>query len=84
MSERARSVVDLCCVRPGRHRRHDREADALNGVPESARHFHVNTAARPNKWEVWINARGVPIKFRSLETGGAIDFTLVSAPEQIP
>lgn len=59
------------------------ETVALNGTPESARHFHVNTAAQPNKWEVWIDARGVPIKFRSLETGGAIDFTLKPAPEPV-
>jgi hypothetical protein len=51
----------------------------LHGVSVPARHYHVNTAAQPNKWEVWIDPRGVPIKFRSLETGGAIDFTLVSA-----
>jgi hypothetical protein len=52
----------------------------LHGVSEPVRHYHVNTATQPNKWEVWIDRRGVPIKFRSLETGGAIDFTLVSAP----
>ncbi|HEX3365658.1 DUF6134 family protein [Phenylobacterium sp.] len=57
------------------------ETIVLHGVSESARHYHVNTAAQPNKWEVWIDAHGVPVKFRSLETGGAIDFTLVSAPQ---
>ncbi len=59
------------------------EADTvlLHGVSQPARHYHVNTATQPNKWEVWINSRGVPIKFRSLETGGAIDFTLVTAPQ---
>ncbi len=58
------------------------EADRvlLHGVSEPARHYHVNSARQPNKWEVCINSRGVPIKFRSSETGGAIDFTLVSAP----
>jgi hypothetical protein len=58
----------------------DPETLLLHGASVSARHYHVNTAAQPNKWEVWIDPRGVPIKFRSLETGGAIDFTLVSAP----
>jgi hypothetical protein len=57
------------------------ETIVLHGVSEPVRHFHVNTAAQPNKWEVWIDRRGVPIKFRSIETGGAIDFTLVSAPQ---
>jgi hypothetical protein len=57
------------------------ETVVLHGVSEPARHYHVNTAGQPNKWEVWINPRGVPVKFRSLETGGAIDFTLVSAPQ---
>jgi hypothetical protein len=57
------------------------ETIMLHGVSARARHYHVNTAAQPNKWEVWIDPRGVPIKFRSLETGGAIDFTLVSAPQ---
>lgn len=50
----------------------------LRGVSEPVRHYHVSTTTQPNKWEVWINQRGVPIKFRSVETGGAIDFTLVS------
>jgi hypothetical protein len=59
------------------------ETVRLNGAPQSARHFHVNTLAQPNKWEVWIDASGVPIKFRSLETGGAIDFTLTAAPEPV-
>lgn len=57
------------------------ETLTLRGVPEAVRHYHVNTATQPNKWEVWINQRGVPIKFRSLETGGAIDFTLTAAPQ---
>lgn len=56
------------------------ETVMLHGISEPVRHYHVNTATQPNKWEVWISQQGVPIKFRSLETGGAIDFTLVSAP----
>lgn len=57
------------------------ETVMLHGASEPTRHYHVNTATQPNKWEVWVDPRGVPIKFRSLETGGAIDFTLVSAPQ---
>ncbi|MGZ3272604.1 MAG: DUF6134 family protein [Caulobacteraceae bacterium] len=51
----------------------------LKGTAVQVRHFHVNTAARPNKWEVWIDRGGLPIKFRSLESGAAIDFTLASS-----
>ncbi len=54
------------------------ETVVIGGIPTSTRHFHVNTAAQPNKWEAWIDARGVPVKFRSLESDGPIDFTLVS------
>lgn len=48
----------------------------LNGVDEAARHFRVSTATQPNKWEVWLDQRGVPIKFRSIEKGDTVDFTL--------
>ncbi|MDB5426397.1 MAG: hypothetical protein JWR43_372 [Phenylobacterium sp.] len=60
------------------------EADAVTfrGVSTPARHFHVRTATQPNKWEVWIDQQGVPIKFRSLESSGAIDFNLVSPASQ--
>jgi hypothetical protein len=54
------------------------ETVTLNGVSESARHFRVSTTAVPNKWEVWLDAQGVPIKFRSREHGDAVDFTLAS------
>jgi hypothetical protein len=57
------------------------EALVLHGVSEPVRHYHVNTTTQPDKWEVWINPQGVPIKFRSLEASGAIDFTLVSASQ---
>jgi hypothetical protein len=51
----------------------------IEGSLVSVRHFHVN-AAQPDKWEVWMDRNGVPVKFRSLESGAAIDFTLVSSP----
>lgn len=56
------------------------EADqvTLHGVRAPARHFHVSTAAQPNKWEVWLDPQGVPIKFRSLEHGDTVDFTLTT------
>jgi hypothetical protein len=56
----------------------------LHGVLATARHFHINTPDQPNKWEVWLGPRDVPLKFRSLEHGGAIDFTLISGPEPTP
>jgi hypothetical protein len=56
------------------------EAVSVRSLTQSARHYHVNTPGQANKWEVWIDARGVPIKFRSLEGGGAIDFDLMSGP----
>ncbi len=58
------------------------ETVMLHGGSAPARHYHVRTAAQPNKWEVWIDAHGVPIKFRSAENGGAVDFTLVSPAPQ--
>jgi hypothetical protein len=56
------------------------EPIAVRGVTQSAKHFHVNAPGQANKWEVWIDARGVPVKFRSQESGGAIDFNLMSGP----
>lgn len=53
----------------------------LHGISEPARHYHVNTPDQLNKWEVWINRQGVPIKFRTLEGSTPIDFTLVSSPQ---
>jgi hypothetical protein len=52
----------------------------LHGVAQPARHYHVGAAGQANKWEVWIDRQGVPIKFRSQESSGPIDFTLVSRP----
>jgi hypothetical protein len=56
----------------------ERDTVVLASGSQPARHYHVNAPGEANKWEVWINRSGVPIKFRSQETGGAIDFTLVS------
>ncbi len=59
------------------------EAEKLvvNGVATLTRHFHVNTVVQPNWWEIWLDPRGVPVKFRSLEHGRTIEFTLTSATE---
>jgi hypothetical protein len=58
------------------------ESDAvtIRGASASARHFHVSTPTQPNKWEVWLDAQGVPLKFRSLEHGDTVEFTLSSLP----
>ncbi len=52
----------------------------LRGVAVPVRHFRVSTARQPDKWDVWLDAQGVPIKFRSLERGGTVDFTLNAPP----
>ena len=50
----------------------------VNGAQVVARHFHVGTATQPNKWEVWLETDGLPVKFRSFDHGAAVDFTLAS------
>jgi hypothetical protein len=52
----------------------------LNGVAQPTKHYRVSTGATPNKWEVWLDPQGVPVKFRSREHGDAVDFTLASPP----
>jgi hypothetical protein len=59
------------------------ETLTLNSAVTAVRHFHVSTAAQPDKWEVWIDRSGRPIKFRTLENGAPIDFTL-SSPSPRP
>jgi len=51
----------------------------VDGIPTLARHFHVSTDIQPNWWEIWLDPRGVPVKFRSLEHGRTVDFTLVNS-----
>ena len=61
------------------------EADTVmvGGASTAARHFHVSTPSQANRWEIWLDAGGVPVKFRSLEHGRAIDFTLVKSPDRL-
>lgn len=54
------------------------EVVLLDVGPISTRHFHVHTGTQDNKWEVWLDKSGLPIKFRSLEGGTPIDFILTS------
>lgn len=49
---------------------------AVSGAAVPARHYIVNGDKRQ---EVWLDDRGIPIKFRSMENGTPIDFVLQSA-----
>ncbi len=55
------------------------ERVSVNGVSTSTRHYTVSTAGRPNWWQIWLDPRDVPVRFRSLEHGRTIDFALVTA-----
>lgn len=50
----------------------------LDVGPVSTRHFHVRAGTQINKWEVWLDQYGSPVKFRSLEDGTPINFILSS------
>ena len=52
----------------------------MNGIFVPVRHFRVRTEAQLDKWEIWFDEHGVPIKFRSLESGTPIDFIIASQP----
>jgi len=56
----------------------DDESVSINGVSVSARHFIVMGDKRQ---EVWLNKRGIPVKFRTIENGTPIDFVLESVAE---
>ena len=47
----------------------------LQGVTVATRHF---LARGEKQQEIWLNDRGVPIRFRSIENGTPIDFVLTS------
>lgn len=55
-------------------------AVTVRGISVATRHFHVQTAANDDAWEVWLDAKGVPVKFRSIESGTPVDFVLIDAP----
>jgi hypothetical protein len=56
------------------------EKVVVNGAPTLTRHFHVSTPTQLNRWEIWLDPGGVPVKFRSIEHGRSIDFMLMNAP----
>ncbi len=45
----------------------------VRGLDVPVRHFAFSTDKRQ---DVWLDARGVPIRFRSMENGTPIDFVL--------
>jgi hypothetical protein len=46
---------------------------SVDGLDVPVRHFAFSTDKRQ---DVWLDARGVPIRFRTMENGTAIDFVL--------
>jgi hypothetical protein len=54
----------------------DYDTISVNGVSLSARHFVVMGDKR---LEVWLDNRAIPVMFRSIEKGKAIDFVLQNA-----
>jgi len=52
------------------------ETVSLNGGPVSLRHFVVNGR---NRQDVWLDSKGIPVLFRSYESGTPIDFILEQA-----
>jgi uncharacterized protein DUF6134 len=51
----------------------DSETISVNGRPVAVRHFWVEG---DNHEDVWLNARGIPVMFRTVEDGTPIDFML--------
>lgn len=54
----------------------DYDTISANGAAISARHFVVMSTKRQ---EVWLDSRGIPVMFRTVEDGTAIDFVLQNA-----
>jgi hypothetical protein len=61
------------------------ESDPLKveGTEVAARHFRIDAASQPDRYEVWLDGNNVPVKFRSREAPGEpIDFVLESTEGQ--
>ena len=55
----------------------------VEGRRVESRHFRIDAASQPNRYEVWLDGNGVPVRFRSREAPGApINFVLVSPDSQ--
>jgi len=53
---------------------------SAEGKAVATRHFHVAAGSDEDKWEVWFDRGGVPVRFQSVESGEPIDFILASPP----
>jgi hypothetical protein len=58
------------------------EQITIAGVAMAVRHFSASTETQPDKWDVWVDRAGVPVRFRSREGESTVDFTLVSPAPQ--
>lgn len=58
------------------------EQITVGDVQISARHFSASTDTQPDKWDVWIDRTGVPVKFRSREGDSSVEFILTSPAPQ--
>ena len=45
----------------------------VNGVPTKVRHYRIDGEKRQ---DVWLDGRGVPVMFRTVENGESVDFIL--------
>ena len=39
---------------------------SLQRTPTPTHHFHIGTPTEPDKWEVWFDEQGMPIKIKEL------------------
>ena len=53
---------------------------SAEGKAVETHHFHVVAGSDEDKWEVWFDRAGVPVRFQSIESGELIDFILASPP----
>lgn len=55
----------------------------VEGTRLATRHFRVDAASQPDRFDIWLDGNGVPVRFRSREeSGDLIDFVLVSPEPQ--
>ena len=51
----------------------------IEGTSLATHHFRVDASNQPDRFDIWLDGNGVPVKFRSREQGDPIDFVLVSS-----
>lgn len=52
----------------------------IGGLTMPVRHYVIQSDKRQ---EVWVDERGVPVRFRSEEADGPVDFTLATSPTKL-